>query len=438
MSPREPHIRSARDLEQFIEKQIVDGTSPPGHRLEPIRAAAARFGLSPTTAAAAYRKLKDRGLIVPMGRRGTFVAGDVVLSRNIESEVQSDLVDLASGNPDGVFLPDLSEYLGLATDGAAGFGAEAIDSMLEEKAVSLLAEDGVDTDRIVVTSGALDAVERALEAHLRRGAAVALEDPGYPWLRSLVAALGFRAVPVPVDDAGMDPHALRAVIRGVQAVISTPRAQNPFGSMRTEQRARELREVIDPMPDLLVIEDDYFALSESSPLNVVTTDRHAWLLVQSATKPLGADLRVAWSVGDSLTLDRIQTRQQVGQGWVSRILQRAVALVLGDDEAMAQVAKSADAYRGRQSALISELDAEGLAAHGVSGMNVWVNVQDEAAAVAAAAKAGFAIRPGQRYRQNSAPGVRVTLSNLRMDDVSTLAVALNGRNHERSHVSRLG
>ncbi len=438
MSPREPNIRSARDLEQLIEKQIVDGTSAPGHRLEPIRAAAARFGLSPTTAAAAYRRLADRGLIVSMGRRGTFVAGDVALSHNIESEVQSDLIDLASGNPDGAFLPDLSKYLGLASHAAAGFGAEAIDSMLHEKAVSLLAEDGVDADRIVVTSGALDAVERALEAHLRRGAAVALEDPGYPWLRSLVATLGFRAVPVPVDDAGMDPRALQAVIRGVQAVISTPRAQNPFGSMRTEQRARELREVIDPMPDLLIIEDDYFALCESSPLNVVTTDRHAWLLVQSATKPLGADLRVAWSVGDSLTLDRIQTRQQVGQGWVSRILQRAVALVLGDNEAMAQVKESAHAYRRRQSALIEELGAEGVVAYGVSGMNVWVSVQDEAASVAAAAKAGFAIRSGQRYRQNSAPGVRVTLSNLRMEDVPTLAVALNGKNHERSHASRLG
>ena len=436
--PSTPNIESARDLERLIEKQIADGTSAPGSRLAPIRAAADRYGLSPTTAAAAYRRLTDRGLVVPMGRRGTFVADDAGLPGDVESEVPSHLVDLASGNPDSAFLPDLSKYLGAASSGAAGFGAEATDPRLEEAAVSLLYKDGLSTDRIVVTSGALDAIERALEAHLRPGAAVALEDPGYPWLRSLVAALGLRAVPVPVDDAGMEPEGLQAVIRGVQAVISTPRAQNPFGSTRTEQRAEELRGVIEPTPDILIIEDDYLALGESGPINAITTDRHAWLVVQSATKPLGADLRVAWSVGDSLTLDRIQSRQQVGQGWVSRILQRAVVLILNDGEAMNRVAKSAEAYSVRQAALIEELDAQGMPAYGVSGMNVWVPVQDEAAVVAAVSNAGFAVRAGQRYRQNSGPGARVTLSNLQPEDVQELAFALSARGPERSVASRLG
>jgi DNA-binding transcriptional MocR family regulator len=438
MPPKKSNIQSARDLEQFIETQIMDGTLRPGSRLETIRTASERFGLSPTTTAAAYRRLTDRGLVVPMGRQGTFVADGAGFSPHIESEVPNHLIDLASGNPDSAFLPDLAGYLGAAVSSAQGFGAPAADPRLEEAAISRLVNDGINTDRIVVTSGALDAVERALEAHLRPSAAVAIEDPGYPWLRSLVAALGLRAVPVTVDDAGMVPGALEAVIRGVQAVISTPRAQNPFGSTRTEQRARELRAVIKPMPDILVIEDDYLALNEPSPLHLITTDRHAWLIVQSVTKTLGADLRVAWSAGDSLTLDRIQGRQQVGPGWVSRILQRAVALILSDGEAMARVADSADAYRVRREALINELDDLGITAHGVSGMNVWIPVHDEAAVVATAARAGFAIRPGQRYRQNSVPSVRVTVSDLQLEDTPKLAAALGARDLERSRASRHG
>ena len=437
MPPDLPNVETSRDLEQLIETWIVDGTLEPGDRLEPIRPASTRYGLSPTTIAAAYRRLTERGLVVPMGRRGTFVNDEPAVPGNQEADVPSDLIDLASGNADPHFLPDLRQYMTLATEGARGFGAPGIDSHLEAAATAELARAGLEPSRVVITSGALDAVERALEAHLRPGAAVGIEDPGYPWLRSLVTALGLRPVPLAVDDDGIVPESLRSVLHHIQALISTPRAQNPFGSRRTEDRATDLREAIADRPDLLVIEDDYLALSEPSPLRLLTDDSRPWLLVQSVTKALNPDLRVAWAIGDPMTLDRVEGRQQVGQGWVSRILQRAVAEILNDTAAIAAVRESAVAYRSRREGLISALNDLGLRAYGASGMNVWLPVGDETTVVASAADAGFAVRPGQRYRQASPPGVRITLSNLQEEDIGRLATAVAVTGESRS-TSRWG
>ena len=95
-------------------------------------------------------------------------------------------------------------------------------------------------------SGALDGIERVLQAHLRPGDHVVVEDPCYPPIRDILLALGLVAVPVAVDDRGLIPEALDAGLgRGVEAVVAVPRAQNPLGAAVDPARGHELRSLLD-------------------------------------------------------------------------------------------------------------------------------------------------------------------------------------------------
>ncbi len=82
-----------------------------------------------------------------------------------------------------------------------------------------------------------------LQAHLRPGDRVAVENPGYAALFDLLRAHGLVLEPVAVDERGMLPDELRAALaRGARAAVITPRGQNPTGAALDAERARELRD----------------------------------------------------------------------------------------------------------------------------------------------------------------------------------------------------
>jgi DNA-binding transcriptional MocR family regulator len=84
----------------------------------------------------------------------------------------------------------------------------------------------------------------------------------------------------------------------------------------------------------------------------------------------------------------------------------------------------AAAYAARRDGLVRALAQRGVPAHGRSGMNVWIPVPDETGVVARLLQSGWAVAPGARFRMNSSPGVRVTVSPLDVGEVPALADAI--------------
>jgi DNA-binding GntR family transcriptional regulator len=58
-----------------VEAQIADGTLPPGAMLRGERAMAEEHGVAISTVRRALKDLRDRGLVVTLPAKGTFVAG---------------------------------------------------------------------------------------------------------------------------------------------------------------------------------------------------------------------------------------------------------------------------------------------------------------------------------------------------------------------------
>lgn len=421
--------RRASEIVASVERAVGAGELRPGEHLPPLRGLAERLGVNANTVAAAYRTLRERGVIETAGRRGSRVrAGPASAAREaIGVEAPPGVRDVAKGNPDPALLPPLGSALAAAAARADRapvlYGAPPLSEELDRAARAGFARDGVPADRITVTSGALDAIERVLAAHLRPGDAVAVEDPGWASFLDLVPALGLRTAPVPVDDDGPLPGPVgRALRQGARALVVTARAQNPTGAAVSAARAGELRAVLAAHPDTLLIEDDHGdGIVELPPHPLAGATRH-WALVRSTAKAYGPDLRLAVLAGDAVTVDRVHGRLRLGPGWVSHLIQDTVAWLWSagavDPE---HVARS---YGARRRALIEALAARGVAAHGRSGMNVWVPVPDETGAVARLLHAGWAVAPGARFRLAAPPGVRLTVSALGAPDIAPLADAV--------------
>ncbi|MEB4211881.1 aminotransferase class I/II-fold pyridoxal phosphate-dependent enzyme [Mycobacterium sp. 94-17] len=424
----------AESIAASIEGAISAGALVPGEALPPVRALAAQLGVNANTAAAAYRLLRHRGAVETAGRRGTRVRDRPATTPRslLGLDVPAGVRDLSTGNPNPAMLPIAGAS---PADWGGGrpvlYGEPALSPELEEFARSALAADGVPADHLAVTSGALDGIERALSAHLRPGDRVAVEDPGWANLLDLLAALGLSAEPVRVDDDGpLTGDLAKALDGGVRALVLTNRAQNPTGAALSADRAESLRGLLARRADdLLLVEDDHCADISGVSLHSLAGRTAKWAFVRSASKAYGPDLRVAVLAGDRRTVERVHGRLRLGPGWVSHVLQRLAAGLWSDRAAADLVATAERHYAAGRQRLCGALAERGLAAHGRSGLNVWVPVPDEAVAVSRLLGAGWAAAPGSRFRMNTPPGIRITISDLAPGETDPLADAVAAAVH---------
>jgi DNA-binding transcriptional MocR family regulator len=414
----------AAELVAGVESQLAEGRLAPGERLPSVRRWALELGLSPVTVAAAISELRRRGLVVTEPRRGTRIGERPPIgAARAPLPVPPGARDLSLGNPDPALLPDLSAALAQTELPVRLYGEPAALDELAELSREQLRADGIAAESLCILSGALEAIERVLEAHLRPGDRVAVENPGYAALFDLLRARGLALEPVAVDDRGMRPDALAAALRrGACAAILTPRGQNPTGAALDARRAAELRAALDAAPRALVIEDDHLGPVAGSELHTTVGGRERWAATRSVAKALGPDLRLAVLAGDAQTLARVQGRQQCGPGWVSHILQRLVLELWRDPAVQSQIQHARETYSARREGLLDALRARSIAAGGVSGLNVWVPVGDETGIVGTLLQRGWVVAPGAPFRLDRSQGaIRITIATLQAPEAVRLA-----------------
>ncbi|MEZ0353437.1 aminotransferase class I/II-fold pyridoxal phosphate-dependent enzyme [Mycobacterium sp. pR1184] len=413
----------AESIAANIEQGISSGALTPGDSLPPVRELAARLGVNPNTAAAAYRLLRDRGAVETSGRRGTRVRHrPATTPRSLAGlDIPAGVRDLSTGNPDPALLPIAAVPLDNSREHPVLYGEPAMAPELVDSARAALSADGVAADHLAVTSGALDGIERALTAHLRPGDRIAVEDPGWANLLDLIGALGLSVEPVRVDDDGpLVADVGQALSRGVRALVVTTRAQNPTGAALSAQRAGELRALLRGR-DVLVVEDDHCAGISGVPLHSLAGSSDHWAFVRSASKAYGPDLRVAVLAGDQRTVERVHGRLRLGPGWVSHLLQDLAVRLWSDDVAERLIHDAEQRYTDNRTRLCAALADRGITAHGRSGLNVWIPVPDETVAITRLMNSGWAAAPGSRFRIGAPAGIRVTIADLADAEIDSLA-----------------
>ncbi|MFE6133200.1 GntR family transcriptional regulator, partial [Streptomyces sp. NPDC056437] len=139
--------RRASEIAASVERAVGAGELEPGQLLPPMRELATRLEVNPNTVAAAYRTLRERGVIETAGRRGSRVRPrPASTSRgSIRVDAPPGVRDVGKGNPDPSLLPPLGEALAAAArrnEREPGlYGLEPVDAEFGE-----LVRAGLDAD----------------------------------------------------------------------------------------------------------------------------------------------------------------------------------------------------------------------------------------------------------------------------------------------------
>ncbi|MGW0737361.1 aminotransferase class I/II-fold pyridoxal phosphate-dependent enzyme [Streptomyces sp. NPDC002851] len=414
--------QTSREIVDSVERAVQEGLATPGDVLPSVRSLAGTLGISPATVAAAYRDLRTRGVLTSAVGKNTRISPRPPLASRVTAPPPEGAVDLSDGNPDPRLLPSLTEVAHRLDMGHYRYGDATMIPGIAELGLRLFSEFKPGTDQLCLTSGAIDGVERVLAAWLKPGDKVAVEDPCYTATLDLVRSSGLIPVPVAVDEYGPIPTALsKALSERPAAFILTPRAQNPTGAAVDAARAEELTTVLNAHPQVSVIENDHAGPVAGQPYHSITGGRRRWMVVRSVSKSLGPDLRLAFLVGDRMTVSRVEGRQRLGAGWVSHVLQHMV-LQMSADTAIQELVKEAErTYRRRREDFIAELASRGVSATGRSGLNVLIPVSEEASTLRRLQQRGWVLRAGEPHRLASLPFIRVTISTLDQPQAAELA-----------------
>jgi 2-aminoadipate transaminase len=418
-----------RDGAASITSQIVDafaaaiaaGELAPDEKLPPTRELAELAEVNHLTAARAYRRLAELGLVTARVGQGTFVRvgaqngvsgaerentdwqlyalpeqletyGDRILAEMFRQAGRDDVIPLMVGYPADRLLPaELLTQVTVATleeHGARVHQYTDIEGAAElrEQIAALHRAEGCDDapDQIVVTTGAHQATTLAARAILRPGDTVACESPTFPGSIDALRKTGASVLPVRVDEGGLDVDALETLLRrrDIRLLALQPRLHNPTGRDLAAERRERLCELALRYGFFIVEDQAYgplrFEGSDHGPLRAMLPSHVIYL--SSLSKTVSPGMRTGWIAASGPVLDRIIQEKRNDDMHSATVTQLVAARFLAEGHYGPQIERSIAFYRERCEALVGAVQThlERAATHvpPLGGGHLWLTFRD--------------------------------------------------------------
>ncbi|WP_042885274.1 PLP-dependent aminotransferase family protein [Cupriavidus necator] len=458
-------------LAETLAADIRNGSLPPGTRLPSIRKTVAQYGVSPSTAFQAYYRLEERGLVRARERSGYYVAGPARRelpqpqarpSRQVSTQVDISklvfsvlegardrkLVQFGSAFPSPELFP--WERLGKSL-GRAGRALDPWHSVNDlppgntalrrQIALRYLGAGAPQpAEDLVVTNGALEALNLCLMAVTQPGDVVAIESPGFYASLQALERLRLKAVEIPVDPAeGIDLGALDTALsrHPVKACWFMPQFQNPLGASMSEDKKKALVALL-ARHQVPLIEDDVYGelyFGNRCPLPAKAFDTQGLVMhCSSFSKTLAPGFRIGWVApgrfGEAIQRLKLMTTLSAGvptQVALAEYLQHG-----GYDKHLRKLRHVLEMQQGLMIDAIGQHFPEDVrVSRPEGGYFLWVEFAagfDALALHHAALEAGIGIAPGPIFsaRQGYRNCIRLNYGHLWSDEAEA-AVATLGR-----------
>lgn len=403
-------------LEHELRAAIRAGRLRAGARLPPSRELADELEVSRGVVVEAYSQLVAEGYLVARPGDGTRVAEGLAQQppapRAPLRKSPRVRYDLRTGVPDLSSFPRREWQSAMATvlrklpDAALSYGSRPYGprQTIHQLQIALAEYLGrvravvADPERVFVSAGAAHAM--AILWHTLRergGKRVAIEDPAWPVIPATIRHAGLEAVPIAVDEHGLDVGALEGA--GVDAVVVSPAHQYPTGGVLSPGRRAQLV-AWARRSGALIVEDDYDAeyRYDRDPLaSVQGLAPDCVVYVGSASKTLAPGLRLGWVLVPSHLVGDVGVEHGIVGAVPSVLMQAGYATLLERGQIDRHLRRARLRYRARRNALMDALtrrfpDASiGGAAAGLHLIAWLPDSSDELAISEAAARRGVAV-----------------------------------------------
>ena len=422
---RDSGIPLRAQLEDQFRQAIRSGRLGSGEQVPSSRALARMLGLSRGLVQEAYSQLQAEGYLVTRGGSATRVARAAAASagspRRVPLPPAAPLVaDFRSGVPDLGSVPreDWAWAVREACRAAPNIAFDYQDPhgsprLREILAAYLRRVRAMDAraGQIVVCTGMQQGLGLVLHALAVRGTArVAFEDPGaVTRIPAAARWAGLAAVPVPVDDLGIEVAALDAA--GAGAVVLTPAHQWPTGVVLAPQRRLEL---IDwaARRGAVIVEDDYDAEFRYDRDPVGSMQGLAPDLVVSlgtVSKSIAPALRLGWIVSPPALVTGLAQAKELTDRGSPGLDQLALAALMESGRFDRHLRRMRTEYAARRDVLVQSLTrhAPGVRLTGLAaGFHAVAHLPadaDEQAVIGAARSRSVGIYGMSAYRADHRP-----------------------------------
>lgn len=422
-------------LERELREAIRSGRLGTGERLPSSRALAGELGVSRGLVLDCYQQLQAEGYLTTRTGSATRVAAGAYLqpAPPVQAAPPPRLaVDFRPGLPDLSSFPRrdwlwaLREAAREAPTDMFGYGDPRGSAALREVLAAYLRRVRgavADPERLVICSGFAQGLNLILRSLARHGVRrVAVEDPGDLDQPAIAARAGLQAVPVRVDQEGVDVASLAA--SDARAVVLTPAHQSPTGVVLAAQRRQALIAWANDR-DATIIEDDYDAefRYDREPVGAVqglAPDRVA--LLGTVSKSLAPAMRLGWIVCPAALAEAIAQEKDLddrGSPWLDQL---ALATLVQSGRYDRHLRRMRASYARRRATLVDALTehAPQVELHGLAaGFHAVAHLPDslsEPALVSGAGARSIGLYGMSRYRSSGAispPQLVLGFGNLR-------------------------
>jgi GntR family transcriptional regulator/MocR family aminotransferase len=411
-------------LERELRDAIRSGRLAPEERLPSSRELARELGISRGLVLECYSQLQAEGYLSAQTGSATRVAAyareepAAPVSERAAAPPPRLAIAFEPGRPDLTSFPRrdwmwaMRDVSRTAAADEMGYGDPRGSRRLREVLAAYLRRVRgavADPDQIIISTGFAQGRNLVVNALARRGLErIAFEDPGHPEQFDGVERLGIEAVPVPVDEHGIQLDALAAT--GAGAVLLTPAHQSPTGVVLAPERRQALAEW-SSATGATILEDDYDAefrydREPVGALQGLAPDRVAAL--GTVSKSLAPTLRLGWVVCPPDLVDAVAEEKDLADRGSPGLDQLALATLIESGRFDRHLRRMRGVYADKREALMKaltrhapEVELRGLAAgfHAVAHLPEGA---DETTITAVARERSVGLYPMSEYRTSGA------------------------------------